>query len=384
MSPRLLLHPYRLPLHRPWRSAHGGLSERQGWLVIAHGGQHESRHRGYGDCAPFPAAGTETLAAAAARLKYWQMRAQSESDQELLDALSNSLPSQTPAADAAVEIALLDWHARTARQCLRALLQPGAAELEQIPVNAALGTLIDCTPAALHAAARRDFWVFKLKVGTAPIETELAHLRSLLAALPQPGQLRLDANGAWDLATARRFLAALEQLPQQADSNLPVIESLEEPLREPRDADLAHLQALTSIPLALDESLPRRPWPPPAAPLPVRRVILKPGVLGGLRPSLALAKAALEAGAQPLVTSLIDSAAGLWAAAELAAAISALAQQTPGGIPSAGLCHGLATAEWLAADLGRSPPLCAGQLRLSTLPGSGFQPFNQHNPAPIS
>lgn len=340
------------------------MTQRQGWLVIAAAGEHS----GYGDCAPLPAAGTETLEAAADRLADWQARALSSSAQELLDALGANVPGQTPAADAAVECALLDWRARAAGQPLREWLQSGAAKIEAIAVNAALGTLIGCTPALLRAAARQGFRVFKLKVGTAPLAAELEHLRTLLTALPEAGQLRLDANGAWDLANARAFLAALAQLPQRRNSDLPLIESLEEPLHAPTSAALAELQTRTAIPLALDESLPRQPWPAHGDPFPVRRIVLKPGTLGGLRPSLALARAALAAGVQPVVTSLLDSAAGLWAAAELAAAIRALH-------PDADLCHGLATADWLATDLGASPLLKHGQLHLSARPGSGFEPL---------
>lgn len=377
MSTPLRVTSYRLPLRRPWRSAHGQLSERHGWLVTAGAGPG----RGYGDCAPLPDAGTETLASAATRLAHWQARARGQSDQALLDALRADAPSPAPAADAAVETALLDRRAKAAGQPLRALLCPAAAEVARIPVNAALGTLIDCTPEMLHQAARRGFWIVKLKVGTAPLEAELAHLRALLATASHACRLRLDANGAWDLPDARRFITALEQLPRQAGTGLPLIESLEEPLRQPRDEALAELQAATSIPLALDESLPRHPWPTGASQLPVRRIILKPGVLGGPRPSFERARRALAAGVQPLVTSLIDSAAGLWAAAELAAAIVALSRETPGGTDCQALCQGLATADWLAADLGHPPPLNNGHLRLSMRPGSGFRPFGTNDGA---
>ncbi|WPL17842.1 L-Ala-D/L-Glu epimerase [Thiorhodovibrio winogradskyi] len=372
-SAPLRLIPYRLPLRRPWRSAHGELNDRQGWLVTAGRGPH----RGHGDCAPLPDAGTETLENAAARLAHWQARAHDQSDQQLLDALRAASPSPTPAADAAVETALLDQRARAAGLPLRALLHPTAAKVVHVPVNAALGTLIACTPRMLQQAARQGFRVVKLKVGTAPLEAELAHLRTLLAAAPHTCQLRLDANGAWDLPDAHRFLAALEHLPPQPNTGIPIIESLEEPLRQPRDEALAQLQAATSIPLALDESLPQHPWPTDASQFPVRRIILKPGVLGGLRPSLDRARLALTAGIQPLVTSLIDSAAGIWAAAELAAAITALSREIPEGADCHNLCQGLATADWLAADLGQPPSLSDGRLRLSARPGSGFLPFGK-------
>jgi hypothetical protein len=63
-----------------------------------------------------------------------------------------------------------------------------------------------------------------------------------------------------------------------------------------------------------------------------------------------------------VLTSVIDSAAGLWATAQLAAACAS-------PIP-----HGLATAEWLATDLGIAPQPQRGQLILPLTPGSGFSP----------
>jgi o-succinylbenzoate synthase len=347
------LHPYRLPLRRPWRSARGALNARQGWLVIASDG----RHSGYGDCAPLPEAGTEPPAQAEARLMHWCEQAKTHCQQQLLDALASDWPSPTPAADAAVETALLDRCARDTGQPLRALLEPRAVPVDRVPVNAALGSLMHCTPNALQAAAEQGFRVCKLKLGTADSATELARLESLLTTLPPQVQVRLDANGAWDLATAHQIVRALD--------GLAAIESLEEPLRDPGHAELARLQALTTLPLALDESLPRRPWPLYSEPFPLRRIVLKPGVLGGLRPSVELARRALDAGITPVVTSLIESAAGLWASAQLASALCALGCQTH---------HGLATSDWLTADLGPPPSLVGGGLRLTARPGSGFQP----------
>lgn len=354
------LQPYRLALRRPWCSARGRLHERCGWLVVARDGHHH----GYGDCAPLPEAGTESAPQAQARLHDWCMRARSDDAERLLAALWVEHPSATPAADAAVETALLDCCARRTNQPLRALLQPGAGALDRVAVNAALGPLITCTPEQVQTAAAAGFRVFKLKVGTASVDAELARLHQLLTVLPDQGQVRLDANGAWTLDLASQILTALDSLPCHGGCTR--IESLEEPLHQPEDAKLAWLQARTSIPLALDESLPQRP---DAQSWPVRRVVLKPGVLGGLRASLALARNAIHAGVEPVVTSLVESAAGLWASAQLAAALRTLTPGTPE------ICHGLATADWLASDLGPPPPLAHGQLWLSTQPGSGFQPW---------
>ncbi|MBK5969921.1 L-Ala-D/L-Glu epimerase [Thiorhodovibrio litoralis] len=373
---RLQALPYRLPLRQPWHSARGTLSERCGWLLVA---EHDGL-TGYGDCAPLPAAGTEELDAADRRLTHWQARASACTPQAMLDALDAALPSATPAADAAVECALLDVLSKAAAVPLRAYLlrgcAPALAELatsastpERIPVNGALGALMNCLPQTIAAQCAAGFRVLKLKVGTGHWSDEIEQLGALLAALPEGAQLRLDANGAWDFATASRILQALEALNAKCKRGPPPIESLEEPLRDPQDNQLAQLQARTSIALALDESLPRRAWPLKLDHLPVRRLVLKPQVLGGLRPSLKLAAAALEAGKETLVTSLIESAAGLWASAQLAAALAHLAE----GSQAARIHHGLATADWLAKDLGEPPPIRDGMLHLGEGPGSGFQ-----------
>ena len=54
------------------------------------------------------------------------------------------------------------------------------------------------------------------------------------------------------------------------------------------------------------------------------------------------------------------SACGVTACAQLAAAIA----------PQA--CHGLATADWLAADTGTPPAICDGRLWLPQVAGLGF------------
>lgn len=61
-------------------------------------------------------------------------------------------------------------------------------------------------------------------------------------------------------------------------------------------------------------------------------------------------------------TSVVDSAVGVSAAAHLAAAVAP------------GLAHGLATLDWLAADVAPAPPRRDGRLWLGTAPGLGVLP----------
>ncbi len=97
----------------------------------------------------------------------------------------------------------------------------------------------------------------------------------------------------------------------------------------------------------------------------MRRLVLKPAALGGLRRTLALARRLQAGGIEVVITSLIESAAGLWPTAQLAAAI---------GSP---IPQGLATADWLREDLGPPPRVQAGHLDLPDSPGSGFVRYDQ-------
>jgi o-succinylbenzoate synthase len=352
------LLPYRLALGQPWRSARGELAERRGWLVRIAAGDWT----GFGDCAPLPTAGTEPPARAAAALAHWRTDLAGRSPEEALARLAAD-PMPAPAARCAIECALLDLLTQARGLPLRTWLAPGAAD--RVAVNAMLGGLGTIAPEAVAAACRAGFRVLKVKVGLAAPALELTRLTALAAALPPAVGLRLDANGAWDPTEAARFIDAVAALP---------IEAIEEPLRAPRAADLRALQARAPFPLALDESLHDPDLQAaltgdPSA-LPVRRLVLKPAAVGGLRATLTLAERAIAAGLEVVVTSLIESAAGLWPTVQLAAA---LPNQPP---------HGLATAAWLRRDLGEAPAVTGGAIALPERAGSGFRPSAETREAP--
>ncbi len=351
----LSVEPYRLPLCRPWQSASATFLERRGWLVIA---QSEGV-RGYGDCAPLPQAGTETAERSAAALSIWVTELQGLEIDGAMSRLGQG-SSATPAVAMALECALLDLQSRIAGVSLRRWIggQTGGGVADAISVNAMLGAVGKLTDGAIAGAIDRGFGVLKLKVGLAGPEPELAALARIAADLPPGVRLRLDANGAWDSKTAGRVVARLNDLP---------VESLEEPLAVPNADALACLQALAVFPLALDESLGPLVSRLGSEGLPVRRAVLKPTVIGGLRATLGLARRLQAAGVETVLTGLVESAAGLWPVAQLAAAAG-------GPLP-----HGLDTARWLAEDLGTAPAPAAGALRLPDEPGSGFHPHSREN-----
>jgi o-succinylbenzoate synthase len=332
------LIPYRLPLRRSWRSARGVFSYRCGWLVRL---KSDEGLEGYGDCAPLPEAGTESADSALAQLELGLPLLRGVLLEKALESLSLSSLFARPATRCALETALLDMMAQQAALPLARWLNLDARL--SVKANQAIGNLDGTEGRRARVAAAAGFSVLKLKVGLNTPEKELAHLRRLSATLPPAVFLRLDANGAWNPVQARQFINGLSGLP---------VESLEEPLRDPRAASLRELQSQAVFPLALDESLARTGTENPLAERAVRRLVLKPMVLGGLFPALALARRAQDAGLECVVTTTVDSAVGVLAATHLAAALAN------------GLTHGVATSSWLRRDVGVFPPVRAGAIEL--------------------
>jgi len=305
---------------------------------------------GHGDCAPLLAAGTETPESALEQLNALLPLLRGSNPQIALAVLDESA-FRAPAARCALESALLDLLAQQAGLPLARWLNPGAPLAAR--ANAMLGGLDEqgeTVMARASAALAAGFSVLKLKVGMAAAEIELTQLRRLAGMLPPGVSLRLDANGAWGWAQARCFIEGLSDLP---------IESLEEPLAQPEIALLQQLQALAGFPLALDESLVQFDI---ESLLAVRRLVLKPMVLGGVRPAYALALRAAQAGVECVATTTVDSAVGVLAAAHLAAALDNQ------------LAHGVATSSWLLSDVGNAPLLESGRMLLNShMNGLGFQ-----------
>ena len=349
---RVRLIPYRLPLARPWVTAGGTFESRQGWLLRLEAGGGA----GFGDCAPLPAAGGKDGGECAS---WWENHLDSLRGRDLAELLADgALAADTPTAVAcALECAALDLQARLAGMPLRMLLAPAAAS--RVPVNAMLGALDSHSAARALAAEEAGFDTLKLKIGHAPPDETLQQLEALATRLSPGTRLRLDANQAWTSpAAVQSFLEGLEGLPVQC---------VEEPLSDADVEQLGRLHRHSPVPIALDESLGCLPGDELIGALPGAWLILKPMRLGGLRPALALARRARPRGCHAVCTSVVESAAGLWATAQLAACLDAEAE------PAA---HGLATSAWLAGDLGRPPPIEAGRMRLPDAPGSGFVPYD--------
>lgn len=214
---------YSLPFRTPVRTAHGLWTTREGLFVRL---ENEAGGVGFGECAPIPWFGTETVDEAAA----------------VCDALGASVDAERIAEIDAKEFPCLRFAFESAQASIagRDVRAPGA-----LPVAA----LLPAGRAALekiHALAEAEFRTFKWKVGAGDAADELALLDDVVAALPAGARLRLDANGAWDRRAAERWLARVADYP---------VEFVEQPVASEAEDLLLGLAADYPTPLALDESV---------------------------------------------------------------------------------------------------------------------------------
>ena len=112
---------------------------------------------------------------------------------------------------AALEIALWDIIARTANQPLWRIL--GGYEAVRIPCYSTDGGWLGFSERQLAANAQTikeaGFLGFKMKVGKPELEEDCARLAGVREAVGPGYPVMIDANGCWDLTTARRAMGRL-------------------------------------------------------------------------------------------------------------------------------------------------------------------------------
>jgi muconate cycloisomerase len=143
-----------------------------------------------------------------------------------------------------IDLALWDAIGKTIKQPIHRLL--GGAVHENVSY---FGFIQGSAPEELASHAKSlvkaGFQVLYMKVGRGE-KADLAAVSAVRAAVGTH-RLRLDANEAWDMLTARRMIARLSQFD---------IELIEQPLPISANATaLAQLRAASSIPLAGDQSV---------------------------------------------------------------------------------------------------------------------------------
>lgn len=220
MGRRFSFQPYQRTFAKPLRTALGEWSVREGFIVRV----EDESGVGYGEIAPIPQFGSETVAAAEAYLQRLLVDPSLAEDAVALAAL--------PCCAFGVSAALAAEPSMRRRNYLVAALLPaGRAALSTLAVKLSAG-----------------YESFKWKIGVEAVAAEQAIFRELVALLPIGGRLRLDANGGFSMAALESWLRVLQQFPKQ-------VEYLEQPLPVGQEASMAQLAASSCVPIALDESL---------------------------------------------------------------------------------------------------------------------------------
>ncbi|MBL0143196.1 MAG: o-succinylbenzoate synthase [Betaproteobacteria bacterium] len=311
--------PYAIAFRSPVVTAAGAWRVRRGaWLRAG----NDAGHVGLGEAAPLePLDSPEALARAI---------------------------EEGPFREAAFDLASLDLEGQRIGRPVSFLLSD--APRSRVSVNALLfSTGAEATAAEAARAVGEGYRSVKLKVASATPGEDIARIMAVRERVGAAVAIRIDANGAWDEATALHVLNAVEGCN---------IEYVEDPVA----GDSRPVGRRTNIPVAADVRTLEDGWR-------VMRergadvLVLKPMALGGVRATRELACAAIDAGIGVVITSVFDTAVGVAGALHLAASL-----------PGPERAHGLATVGLLeeAPVEGLDPPH-AGEIQVPTAPGLGVR-----------
>lgn len=332
--------PYALPFREPYVTACGRLDRREMALLRV---RSEDGLVGLGEAVPLSLRGGASLEQVVKELE--ALGEVTTFDEATLrgDALDLSPPARCAALTA-----LLDLRGRRAAAERAEPASAGAP----VRCNA---TLVAAEPATVATEAERwaadGFKCFKLKLGRGD---DVAQVRTVRDAIGPRARIRVDANGAWDLETARRVLDELE--PYEVELAEQPVETIEE---------AAELAASTSIPLSADESVGSRDDAERVAASGAFAMTgIKLSKVGGPEPALDIAEA-LPA----YVTSALDGPVGIAAGLQVAQSLGDL-----GRAAGESLAHGLATQRLFASTVATTEcELRGDMLHPPEAPGLGVE-----------
>lgn len=309
--------PYALPFRAPYVTARGSLERREMALLRLRSADGLT---GLGEAVPLSLRGGATLARVVGELEL--LGELSELDEA---GLGGGIANLSPPSRCAALTALMDLRGRRAAAEGRSSLSAG----EPVRCNA---TLVAGEPGAVAEDALRwaeeGFSTFKLKLGAGD---DVGQVRAVREAVGPEARIRIDANAAWDVATAKLRLAELEELD---------IELAEQPVSTLEGT--AAVAAATSIPIAGDESVESRLDAERASALGACELAsVKLSKVGGPEEAIAIAEVLPS-----YISSALDGPVGIAAAAQVA---ETLRESASGN--GLDLAHGLATQRLFASSV---------------------------------
>jgi L-Ala-D/L-Glu epimerase len=286
---------------RPLETAYGALRERELLLLRIRGGDGVV---GWGEAAPlepYDGVSLETVREAIAAYEPILRDGDDLPGGALLDACRDA--ADLPQALAAVDLALWDRAGNREGRPVSELItdEPAAS----VRVNATISAEDRASAAAAAAqAARAGYSCVKVKVGVGDDAGRVAAVRA--AAGPQM-ELRLDANGAWDVEQA---VASIEALSPAG------LELVEEPVHGVEA--MRAVRDRVAVRVAMDETAAE---PGSLTAAVADAVCLKVSRCGGISGLLAQAALVRASGADVYVSSTFDGPLGIAAAVHCAAAL---------------------------------------------------------------
>lgn len=335
----LTLFPYTLHFKRPAATSRGVLRAREVVFLRA----ELNGLVGWGECGVVPGLSRDD------RLDYVDtVRSVCEAVNRGVDPTELDLAG-LPSVAFGLETALLDLAGGGRQRLFETPFSQGEAVL---PIH---GLIWMDTPAGMLEQIERKVAqgcrVIKLKIGALPFDVEMELLATLRQRWPASAvELRLDANGAWQPATA------LDRLQRLAELQVALVE---QPIRPGQPEAMAALCADSPVPIALDEELIAAA--DPARLLEAIRpqhIVLKPSLLGGLAVCQQWIDAAQRLGVQWWINSLLESNVGL----------NAIAQWTD--TLDDGRVHGLGTGQLFSNNF--PAPLWLDRCGLRLAPGRAW------------
>jgi O-succinylbenzoate synthase len=301
--------PYALPFREPYVTARGRLERREMVLLRL---RSDDGFLGLGEAVPLSLRAGAALSQIVEELE--ELGEHDSLDEATLR--DSALDLSAPARCAALT-ALLDLRGRVASA--EGSIAP--AESEPVECNA---TLVAGEPEAVAAEATRwaedGFSTFKLKLGRGD---DFGQVLAVREAVGPRARIRIDANAAWDVETAKQVLKALEPLE---------VELAEQPVATLEEA--AEVATWTSIPIAGDESIESRADAERALAMGACALTgVKLSKVGGPEAAIEIAEVL-----PTYLSSALDGPVGIAAAAQVAQTLG----ETGRGEGTA-LAHGLAT-----------------------------------------
>jgi o-succinylbenzoate synthase len=308
---------YPLHFHRPAGTSRGVLQVKPCWFLELH---DENGARGLGEVAFIPGLGMHDAEATERELEELCREINSGSLEinrrslEINHGEREARPSLTghPGIRFALETAIRDLSTGGARILYPSAFTGGTAG---IPTNGLvwMGNR-NYLEEQIRTLIRKGFRVLKMKLGAGGFDEELDLLGWIREEFGKADlEIRLDANGAWSPTEAA---TRLDQLAPFG------IHSIEQPIAAGQHEEMALLCGASPIPIALDEDLIGLDDPGERRELLSRvrpgYLILKPGLLGGVREAEDWIGAAGEQGTGWWVTSALESNIGLNAIAQWA------------------------------------------------------------------